>query len=82
MKEIFSYVRNHDIRSYADLVDMCVEENKDTWFDIITVKHTLPIKEYIKSYAFMHIAIDPLTGEKLVNPDGTFIYVGYGVNKK
>lgn len=64
LQNIFRFIRENDIQSYAEFIDMTIEQGLDEWFDIATLKNTLTIKEYIRSYAFMHPVIDEETGEK------------------
>lgn len=63
LKNIFKYIRANKIESFSDFIDISMEEDLDDWFEVSTMKHTLAVKEYIKSYAYKHTEIDPETGE-------------------
>lgn len=64
LKEIFKFIRSNDVQSYSDLVDYLTENDLDDWFEVVTMKHTISVKEYIKSYAYKHLEIDAETGER------------------
>lgn len=74
LKELYKFIRNNDFQSYSDLVDYCIESDRDDFFDLITKKYTLAISSYIKSYAYKHTEIDKETGEHY--------YVGDFLNKR
>lgn len=63
LKSIFKFIRESDIQSYSDLVDYIIENELDDWFDVVTMRNTIAVKEYIKSYTYKHLEVDPETGE-------------------
>lgn len=51
IKEIMVYVREHNVLSYADLIDYCADNRQD-WFRVLCDSGTYVISHYIKSMAY------------------------------
>lgn len=49
--EITEFVRENHVQSFADLADYAYEHGDD-WYEVITDRNTLFLKEYIKSYTW------------------------------
>lgn len=71
MKEIIQFCFENEIYELSQLVKYCIDNNRDDWFEMVMMKHTIGINAMLKSYRHAHenrlnkIQVDSETGEIL-----------------